>query len=46
MTALLPDRETRGETKRSAAEVRHDLRHRGRWCWWPASPGSWPRPAP
>ena len=28
MTALLPDRETRGETTRSAAEVSHDLRHR------------------
>ena len=28
MTALLPDRETRGQTARSAAEVSHDLRHR------------------
>ncbi|GAB3256522.1 cell division protein PerM [Nocardioides dilutus] len=28
MTALLPDRETRREAKRSAAEVSHDLRHR------------------
>jgi hypothetical protein len=28
MTALLPDRETRREPKRSAAEVSHDLRHR------------------
>lgn len=28
MTALLPDRETRGESQRSAAEVGHDLRHR------------------
>lgn len=28
MTSLLPDRETRRETQRSAAEVSHDLRHR------------------